>query len=428
MSMKFQNLSELEEDDESHETKSAGDNLTIARPKPNPIPLTQSLKHNGKFIKKVIILVIILAIGIIYVIRREDSYSFEDHTYKFPQPKSTPYDSHIPQVYSLRELCDDTVWQQNIYLNCTDLAGGTLNIQNSIVTCLRWAIDAGMGMLMPKIGTRDRNDPRVFCDAWMPISYLFDEDYFKKTLLEECPQLIIKETEYEPATKVFAEVISMKQYTQGTYRSHIYDLLSYKEVDRRKGSIVVVEHNPLLGWLFVKERPIIHKALLDMLRFNPAITSLALPILAKLPQSFVGFHLRAEKDFPWYSYDNIVTWFQASYQAKHKNIKTIYLAVGSLEIEEKFRKDMENLDSNVHVISKWTIGQENMTLISEMNTLRFDQIAIVDFEVMLHSDYFYGVGQSSFDYSIGFERGNGNMSDCGCYTYDVPDPRFVCCM
>lgn len=102
--------------------------------------------------------------------------------------------------------------------------------------------------------------------------------------------------------------------------------------------------------------------------------------------------------------------------------------MGNLDIGERFRNDMKNVDPSVNVISKWTLAAENMTLISQMNSLRFEQLAIVDYEIMMHSDYFYGVGQSFFAHVIGLQRGNGSMLNCGCFIYDVPNPRFICCM
>jgi hypothetical protein len=425
MSIKFSNVPESTDDEDNSDGNLARSHSVIGLAA-RTIPISLCSLHRSLNKKILYVFIVISALGLyIYKKKKDTDASKTGLTFNFTPPQPSIYDSHIPETYSLKSLCDDTVWHQDVYLNCTDLAGGTFNIQNSIVTCLRWAIDAGIGMIMPKIATRVKDDPSKFRDSWMPYTYLFDENNLRERLSKECPQLILKETNYEPATRVFAEVISYKQYTRGTYRSHVSDLLTFNGIDGVNGSIVVVEANPLLGWLFNKERRLIHISLLDTVRFNPDISSLAKPIVAKLPEKFIGFHLRAEKDFPWYSYESIVTWFETSFQAKY--IKNIYVAVGSREVEERFRNSMNDLDIGINVISKWTLASENTTLLSQMNSLRFDQIAIVDYEIMIRSNYFYGVGQSSFAYAIAFQRGNGTMTNCNCEIYDVPDPRFVCC-
>jgi hypothetical protein len=336
-----------------------------------------------------------------------------------------PKISHIPQVFSLRNLCDATVWQPKLYLNCTNLAGGTFNVRNSIITCLRWAIDAGMTVLMPRIATRGRDSATHWYDSWENMTYLFDDHHMIQTLQEECPQLVIKETNYPITNKLVAEIINWKQYTQGAYRSHVYDLLAFNNVDINLQSTVIVEDNPLWGWDFTKERDKVHKTLMNTVQFSPHLIALASPIVVLLPVKFVGLHLRVEPDFPWFSFESIVSWFSKLFQDNHSEIKFIYVAVGSKDIEERFRTSISSM--GVTVISKWSLAAQNQTLLAEMNSLRFDQLALIDYEILRRSNHFFGVGQSSFAYAIAFERGNGNMTNCNCDIFERFDPYFVCC-
>ena len=43
----------------------------------------------------------------------------------------------------LRELCDRTVWQDGVVLECPRVPGGMVNVKNTVLTCIRYAIEAG---------------------------------------------------------------------------------------------------------------------------------------------------------------------------------------------------------------------------------------------------------------------------------------------
>jgi hypothetical protein len=57
----------------------------------------------------------------------------------------------------LTKLCDETEWTEGLWLHChsrcgvnhTSICGGLNNVRNRVQTCLRLAIDAGMGLIMP---------------------------------------------------------------------------------------------------------------------------------------------------------------------------------------------------------------------------------------------------------------------------------------
>ena len=336
----------------------------------------------------------------------------------------------VPESFTLRALCDQTFWQPNIYLNCTNVAGGTFNVLNSVVTCLRWAIDGGMGMLLPKFATRAKDNPSRWYDTWEDYSYLFDRVHLLKSMQEKCPQFIIKEADFVIDTVVENKFfVKWQPKTTGMYRSHSYDLLHFNtSIDLPSNkSIAIVEDNPLWGWDFVKERKKIHQSLLNAVKFSPELLAIASTIIEKLPQGkFIGFHLRAEKDFVWYNYETITAWFNKHFSARDSDVSTIYVATGTRDVEERFRQEMQK-DPKIRVISKWSLAEGNDEIIAKMKDLRFDQLSVVDFEVLSQSDYFYGVGQSSFAWAVGVQRGNGSIEDCGCNLYECPDPYFVCC-
>ena len=62
----------------------------------------------------------------------------------------------------LLELCSETQWTHGLWLHChnhcgenqTSICGGLNNARSRIQTCLRYAIDAGMGIILPSVASK----------------------------------------------------------------------------------------------------------------------------------------------------------------------------------------------------------------------------------------------------------------------------------
>jgi hypothetical protein len=336
---------------------------------------------------------------------------------------------------TLASLCDTTIWQPGLYLNCTNLYNlpehevGTVNPQgvtnayNIIVTCLRWAIDGGMGFVMPRIAIRSK-DNIVDFKEWADLGFFFDEDYMRSILHQQCPQLNIVNTYFNITKIVYAERIGLTEYTNGEYRKHAIELLQKNDLDPKLQSVVIWENEPLFNWVFNEDAPKVSLALHNTIIPNPLLRSLSSSLKALLPVDYIGIHLRAEADMIVGSYTDQVNFFLLNYQTKLANIDTIYVAVGSKEIEDQFRREMKF--HNFKVISKWSLA-ENTTLIDTMNSLGFDQLGLIDFHILFGSSHFFGCGMSSFAYAIAQKRGNGRIEDCRCHIYGEIFPPLECC-
>lgn len=65
-------------------------------------------------------------------------------------------------------------------------------MRSFILTCIRYAIDGGVGLVMPTIRKRDDNNlANLFTNIDMPLGYMFDEKFFLNSMAEYCPQLVI---------------------------------------------------------------------------------------------------------------------------------------------------------------------------------------------------------------------------------------------
>lgn len=343
-----------------------------------------------------------------------------------------------PYKDSLSSLCEQTSWQPGLYLNCTNIIHrqtrfekqgdnwGTFNIRSELVSCLRWAIDSGMGLIMPRIAYRSDYDLEYF-PRWGNFSYLFDEAQFRKILNEQCPQLIIKDTYIDIDNIVYAPMPDGAFYYGPTlHRRRTNNLLRSQNITPSIGNPAVIwENKPLFGWLFSKDGPNIHNSLLDVVEFRADIRELSKKLRSFIKDPFLGLHLRVEPDQIWYKYEELRDW---SYDYLLKNvphIHTIFVSIGNVGFETRFVQDMGA--KNVTVLTKWNLAMQDKSIYQQLLELDFDQIAVVDYEILIDSEAFLGVAQSSFSYAVASKRGNGNLDNCRCSIRGTFGYAFPCC-
>lgn len=325
----------------------------------------------------------------------------------------------------LKSLCENTFWKKNLYLNCTNISGGLVNVRNSVVSCLRWAIDAGAGLVLPLIGSRAKDNPSEFFVTWENLDYLFDLPNMLNKLEQACPQLVIEETFLKVEYQLTPVPTKWFQYFSGEYLKRVEDQLILEQYSKINFPTAFIEDNPLFGWNLFKEKPRIHEELFEIVQFNHDYREIAGLVLRNMPSVFIGLHLRAEKDVGPGNYERIVPWFKEEILSKFRHVKDIYIATGDLILEDRFRREMEIL--NFHVHSKGTSAEQDKTLATKLKDLYFDQLAIIDYEVLLKSYHFFGVARSSFSWALAYERGNTTLSNCDCNLMGIADPLFVCC-
>lgn len=371
-----------------------------------------------------LIISVLLLIGLIIVFHQSDSL-----------PRSTT---------TLKSLCKTTVWRPNLYLDCSTRpigfspslrfdAQGTINVRNSLITCLRFAIDGGMGFILPNIAIRSDKDPRIF-DSMGNITLLFDDVSLVQNLNDECPELKIHYNRSEVVASIItSRAERYKRYSGiGSYRKYIDESTS---IEIQQESIVFSENAPLFGWDFRKDSTAVHDSLMNIVQFNTSLQAIGNSLASKIDVDFLGFHLRAEIDWPLDAYDSHISTFLNVFNTRRQfeDIQTIYVAIGSIEIENKFREQMKAL--NIEVISKTSLMNSYQHILAQTTALSFDQLAVIDYQVLKQSKYFVGNGASSFSYGIAYERGNGELTKCDCHLINsdsawVPPNTvgpFVCC-
>ena len=342
------------------------------------------------------------------------------------------------QNNTLSQICIDTKWEPGLYINCTNILPlpnnppGTANPQgiantvNVMLICLRWAIDGGLGFVLPRIAVRSQKDIRYF-DEWADYEYLFDTNHLKETLARECPQLKIVDSDFNVTKVIRTERIALQRYSYGEYKIHVNDIIQKNNINPSAlAPIAIWENEQLFNWRFDTDSMIALKTLRTAVKPNGIIRSISNSLSDILPLEYIGFHLRLEADMVVGSYTEQISFFLKHYEKLTNPSKYIYVSLGDRNVEDRFRSEMNTLE--LDVISKWSLSSINATLEEEMKALRFDQLAYLEWSILARSSYFFGCGESSFSFSIASERGNGNITECRCSIYGEVYSGFLCCV
>lgn len=129
------------------------------------------------------------------------------------------------------------------------------------------------------------------------------------------------------------------------------------------------------------------------------------------PNGFFGAHLRVAADAAnahWPGYESQAPFYIA--EATRLNLTTIYLATGSAEHRERFLADAAQKGIRV-LVKEDLLGEEEVV---ELHSLTWDQQALVDFDILMHSTWFYGFVRSTFSWGLAMRR--GTLPDAGKFT------------
>ncbi|PSR79738.1 hypothetical protein BD289DRAFT_462853 [Coniella lustricola] len=115
------------------------------------------------------------------------------------RPPATTLDLSDPDApfigWPLKRTCDEVEeWIPGVVFLCDNNFGGVGNMRNFMLTCVRYAIEAGAsGLVMPQIRKRKDDDIKAIFGGseFRPFGYLFDEENFRAAMGENCPQMTI---------------------------------------------------------------------------------------------------------------------------------------------------------------------------------------------------------------------------------------------
>ncbi|CZR51553.1 related to MNN4 Regulates the mannosylphosphorylation [Phialocephala subalpina] len=337
----------------------------------------------------------------------------------------------------LYDLCNTTQWQPGLWLHChsfcganrTSICGGLNNARNRVQTCLRLAIDAGAGLIIPSATTRDKLDHMIMTDDRVVCADEFwNIESLKRDLGEQCPQLVLRMCDDRSGIQTVVESDLRSylnpSYSLGGFREHIESLFEGREMVLEDVSVenpVVVNFgDAYLGWNYrtANEFSTIRKALFKVLKFNQELLDLG----AKISKSerlnngaYIGVHLRGEVDWPasfgsaddqmrLYSEEILRIQNSVSY-----DISTVYVSCGDQPAIQRFRDILAPL--NFTVVDKSILLSSSPDILAQVNALAFDQKAIIEYQTLVDARYWMGLTMSSMSALIAYARTINNTGD-----------------
>src|SRR4051794_21680263 len=79
--------------------------------------------------------------------------------------ESTPIQEFDPRP--IQKKCSSRAWPNDIVFQCDWIVGGPCNVRQEIFACIRWAMESGAGLVLPKIYPRvSSNSSEKVLNKW----------------------------------------------------------------------------------------------------------------------------------------------------------------------------------------------------------------------------------------------------------------------
>ena len=341
---------------------------------------------------------------------------------------------------ALRNLCEKTEWNSDkVILTCDNSIGGAGHIRNSILNCVRYAISAGAGLVIPRIILRNPKDiSQIRTGERVSMAYMFDYFHFVDSLRYYCPQMniygyiddvpnsnegrgpitLLPESLYSsPIPKTGSEhPENWRELFEGWLDGYYY----FATNGTMNMPVTVELGRSYLQYPIYSDGEEFALSFGGILKFSENLRVLATTVLQNmlstynmsrdlsqpfLPDTFFGAHLRTEIDAMknWSAED----WFYQRYEAQSiqylkklasTNLILVYVASGNKSETARLARDA----AAYNVTTKWMLLDAKDR--ESLSRLSWDQQAIVDFLVMTKSSRFVGIGHSSFTWNIALQR------------------------
>jgi hypothetical protein len=396
-------------------------------------------------------------------LRQFDAYHLQPTSSSSSSSKKLDYSAHpiidvfdVPPIDSsaIKEVCSKTVWNPNVVFTCDNSIGGIGNVRNSILHCVRYAIAAGVSLVVPRIIVRNAKDiAEIRTGERSGMDYMFDTEHFLESLRLSCPQLRVYNTTVDqlPSQKngrdpipLFPESLITKGGEQEEswqqvldrpedWRDIFWEWLKKKGVNGTSNSnphTVVELARSYLQYPIYSDGESFAHTFGGIMKFRRDTRILATKALLALSQNysfpidlscpepspkglFLGAHLRTENDaaqtwggWEWQSYEKQSQVYLE--QAVASNTSLIYVASGDLSEVTRFASDTATYKTRgIEPFQMRAISKSNLLHgadLKKLDDLAFDQQGLVDFLVMLKASDFAGIGHSSFAWNIALKR------------------------
>ncbi|KAI9740131.1 MAG: hypothetical protein M1818_004882 [Claussenomyces sp. TS43310] len=352
--------------------------------------------------------------------------------------KADLYDNEPLHSAAIHSICAEKEWNPGLVFTCDWSVGGVGNVRNSMLSCLRYAIEAGGAMVMPRIIVRSAdNIADIRTDERADIGYMFDRQHFTESLRISCPELHLYDTIHDiPNVESANEPIKLlpESIVEGhipatglehpeLWRETFYNWLSNHTMTSFGAPTIVELMRSYLQYPIYDDGNDFALNFGRILKFREDVRVLAAITVHELAvqfslsinesesvsrNAFFGAHLRTEmdavkgwppQDWKYSRYDTQSQLYLE--QASRSNASVIYVASGNVTEVARFADDAR-ATGDFLVTTKFDLLKKQH--LKMLNKLAWDQQGMVDFLVMLRATDFAGIAHSSFAWNIALRR------------------------
>ncbi|KAI7783157.1 alternative oxidase [Diaporthe eres] len=373
----------------------------------------------------------------------------------------------------LARVCAGREWHPEdkaLILTCSPMPGGVGEVKNGLLHCIRFAIEIGAQLVLPRITRRSPADISNLNGEQQakgqPVDYMFSSEHLLTSLQSHCPQMRVYRSLddlYDKPSLLKPLPVSMGMLTDdvavlnGTYTSILAQpqnitrrFADFYErelpLEKRHYPVRVDLQQTVFTWPVHYDGEAFRRDFGRLLRVRDDVRLLAASGLWELAHRFglhldprrgiahnpaqdknprfVGAHLRTEKDTappparegeppPAYDgsslfpgYDAQATYFLDYLAASEVPGRVVYLSTG-LHNEDG---DVRRFTAKAAELGVTVVTKRDVLSAGEVavlnNRLTWDQRSLVDYEIMLRAGFVLGIVESSFAWNLALRRGN----------------------
>lgn len=379
--------------------------------------------------------------------------------------------AHHNDFLALSKQCARTKWRRDsevdpIYLQCEGIYLGLTSVISQVKSCFKMAIEAGIGVILPKIPLRDANDLLNYNQgnhaADRDFGDWFDVPHLRAAMKQACPKLdIVVPEDFLTGAIVSRNVWTIDEYAARFFRERdgyfwagkpfraffneqlallrmLYgigisgqDMSSLNAADGGikqvgEGATIISMRADIELFNLVNDATGHERHMWDdigrTLRFRPEPRIIVDKMLQQIGEEhFFTIHFRGEADNMWASpQEQMIVDLQAldlvweMYQdapemkkyVREQRKPPVYLACGSELSIDVFVQ--VGLAAGWNITSKYALAKSMDTLetLVMIESLPFDFQAIVDLGILVKGHFFIGIMGSAFSYTVANVRDN----------------------
>lgn len=218
---------------------------------------------------------------------------------------------HTPPLNALRQLCKSTSWRPGLWIQCHNgyMIGGLNNARNRVQTCLRMAIDAGAGIVLPPIALRDSQHLKNLKtnQALVCANSFWDTSELIQWLKAACPRMAVLDCKRPQegwprwtSQRLEAPIRSWEQprHTRGKLRNFTDALLADAGMEdfSIEEPVIIAHDDVLFGWDYrgSDDSYELRRDMFQLMPFTPHLQRVGRQMLGlkQLQHGFVGIHFR----------------------------------------------------------------------------------------------------------------------------------------